>query len=193
MRTLIILTFLLQSVISIGQKNYQIEKVFWSYTKPQNYKIRVDNFSSAIRAGDSLINKNNKLEKQASTDNILFAFSKNDSIDINIIMADYKSNSNIVKYTLKGYIDKLVDFMKSNFAKMGSDAKISTKEVFIDKIKFYVLESKIVHKEKNYTYWTEMYITELSKKELTIAVAYDNEKDKKILVESISRSRFTTK
>ncbi len=193
MRTLVALTFLFHSIISNGQKSYQIEKVLLLYTKPKNYKTRVDNFISAIKAGDSLILKNNKLQNQSNDDNILFSFEKSDSSKINIILADYKNNSNIVKYTLKGYVDKLVEFMKLNYAKIGSDVIMKTREVFIDKIKFFVVESKIFHKDKNYTYWTSMYIAELSNKEFNISIIYDNEKDKKVIEESILKSRFITK
>jgi hypothetical protein len=193
MRTLVALTFLFTSIISNGQKSYQIEKVLLLYTQPKNYKPRVDNFISAIKAGDSLAKKNSKLQNQSNDDNILFSFEKSDSSKINIIFADYKNNSNIAKYTLKGYVDKLVEFMKLNYAKIGSDIIMKTREVFIDKIKFFVVESKIFHKDKNYTYWTSMYIAELSNKEFNISIVYDNEKDKKVIEESILKSRFITK
>ena len=184
---------MLHSTISFGQRVYRVEKARWEYTKPANYKIRVDNFSSALKAGDSLIKKNNKSQTQSHDDKILFSFAKSDSIDINIILADYKNNSNILKYTLKGYVDKLVEFMKSNYASLGSDAKITTREQLIDKVKFLVVETKIYHKEKNYTYWTQMYITELSEKEFSISAAFDNEKDRKAIEESILKSSFITK
>jgi len=193
MRKIIVLTLLLHSTISFGQRVYRVEKARWEYTKPANYKIRVDNFSSALKAGDSLIKKNNKSQTQSHDDKILFSFAKSDSIDINIILADYKNNSNILKYTLKGYVDKLVEFMKSNYASLGSDAKITTREQLIDKVKFLVVETKIYHKEKNYTYWTQMYITELSEKEFSISAAFDNEKDRKAIEESILKSSFITK
>lgn len=190
MRSVILITFFLQAALSFGQKTYTINKVIWSYTKPENYKIRVDNFSSAISTGDSVIKQNITSSEQSNDEHILFAIAKSDSSDINVILADYKNNSNIKKFTMQGYITKLVEFLKYNYEKLGSEVSISTKEIFIDKIMFSVIETKIYHKENNYTYWTTMYIADLSTKEFSISATYDNEKDKKAIEESILRSKF---
>ena len=189
-RPIILLSILLTGIISFGQKTYNVNKAIWTFTKPENYKTRVDNFSSSMKKGDSIIKQNVTLSKQSNDDNILFSIAKSDSSDINIIMADYKNNSNIKKFTLKGYISKLVEFMKYNYEKIGSNATIKTRDVIIDKVKFSVIETKIYHKDKNFTYWTTMYITELSNKEFSISVTYDNAKDKKIIEQSILKSKF---
>jgi len=189
-RTGILLTLLLQGIISFGQKTYEINKSIWTYTTPANYKIRIDNFSSAINKGDSVIRQNTTLSEQSNDEHILLSIGKSDSSDINIILADYKDNSNIKKFTMKGYITQLVQFMKYNFEKLGSDVNITTKEIFIDKIKFSVVETRIYHKENNYAYWTAMYIADLSNKEFSISVTYDNEKDKKAIEQSILKSKF---
>ena len=190
MRTVILLTFLLQATISFGQRTYSINKAIWTYTKPGNYKIRVDNFSSSISKGDSIIKQNVTSSEQSNDEHILFSIAKSDSSDINVILADYKNNSNIKKFTMQGYITKLVEFMKYNYEKLSSDVSIKTKEIFIDKIKFSVVETKIYHKENKYTYWTAMYIADLSTKEFSISATYDNEKDKKAIEQSILRSKF---
>ena len=190
MRTVILLTLLLQTILSFGQKTYKINKASWTYTIPANYKTRVDNFSTAINRGDSAIRENTIISEQANDDHILLSIAKSDSSDINIILAAYQDNSNIKKFTMKGYITKFVEFMKYNYENQGSEADIKTKEILIDKIKFSVIESKIYHKEINYTYWTAMYIAELSNKEFSISVTYDNEKDKKAIEQSILKSKF---
>lgn len=190
MKLILFLSILLTAIISFGQKTYNINKAIWTFTKPESYKTRVDNFSSSIKRGDSIIKQNVTLSKQSNDDNILISLAKSDSSDINIIIADYKNNSNIKKFTLNGYISKLVEFLKYNYEKLGSDATIKTREVIIDKLKFSVVETKIYHKDKNFTYWTTMYITELSSKEFSISVTYDNDKDRKIIEQSILKSKF---
>ena len=190
MRTVIFLTLLLPAILSFGQKTYKIDKATWTYTTPANYKTRIDNFSSSIKKGDSAINQNTTGTKQSNDEHILLSIAKSDSSDINVVLASYKNNSNIKKFTMKGYIAQLVEFMKYNYEKLGSDASITTKEILIDKTKFSVVETKIYHKEINYTYWTAMYIAELSNKEFSISVTFDNEKDKKAIEQSILRSRF---
>lgn len=189
--TLTIISLLL-STISFGQKGYQIEKIIWKYQKPTGYKTRIDNFSSIIKSGDSLVKRNNSLQKQSNDDVILFAVAKSDSIDLNIVLGSYKNNSNIVKFTLKGYVEKLAEFLKSNYEQLKSEVQITTNETFIDKVHFFVIESKIHHQEKNFTYWTKMYIAEVSGKELNITVTYDNENDKKEIERSILTSKFVS-
>src|SRR6185295_13765769 len=87
MRTVILSALLLQTIISFGQKTYTINKAIWTFTKPGNYKIRVDNFSSSINKGDSFIRQNTPLSEQFNDDHILFSIAKTDSSDINIILA----------------------------------------------------------------------------------------------------------
>ena len=190
MRTVFLLTFLFLTILSFGQKTYKINKAAWTYTTPANYKARVDNFSSAINKGDSLIRQNTTGTEQSNDEYILLAAAKSDSSEINVIMADYKDNSNIKQFTMKGYITQLVEFMKYNYEKLGSDVNITTKEILIDKINFSVIETKIYHKKINYTYWTAMYIADLSNKEFSITVTYDNENDKKAIEQSILKSKF---
>ena len=190
MRTVFLLTFLVPTILSFGQKTYKINKASWTYTTPENYKTRIDNFSSAINKGDSVIRQNTTGTEQPDDEHILLSVAKSDSIDINILLAAYKENSNIKKFTMKGYITQFIEFMKYNYEKLGSNVNITTKEILIDKINFSVIETKIYHKEINYTYWTAMYIAELSNKEFSISVTFDNEKDKKAIEQSILQSKF---
>ena len=190
MRTVFLLTFLVPTILSFRQKTYKINKASWTYTTPENYKTRIDNFSSAINKGDSVIRQNTTGTEQPDDEHILLSVAKSDSIDINILLAAYKENSNIKKFTMKGYITQFIEFMKYNYEKLGSNVNITTKEILIDKINFSVIETKIYHKEINYTYWTAMYIAELSNKEFSISVTFDNEKDKKAIEQSILQSKF---
>lgn len=178
------------SLSSFAQNTYKVGKVSWEFKKPATYKTRVDNFASTARKGDSVLKKNYDLGEQANDDVILFSFSKTDSGNLNIILGSYSGNSNIAKFTLKGYVQTLAEFMKANYDQLDSDAQITTKEIMINNVKFYVIENRIYHKKNNYTYWTRMYIAEVSGKELNITVTYDNEKDKKVIEASIMSSKF---
>jgi hypothetical protein len=190
MRIAFLSIFLLLSVISFGQKTYQIGKVLWEYKKPTTYKTRIDNFSSTIKTGDSVIKKNNNLPHQSNDDVVLFSVAKSEAADLNIILGSYKTNSNIARFTLKGYVDKVVDFMKSNYEQLKSDAQVTKTETLINGVKFFVIENRIHHKEKNFTYWTRMYFAEVSGKELNVTVTYDNENDRKAIETSIMSSKF---
>jgi hypothetical protein len=192
MRIILIILSLLFATVSFSQKNYKVGKALWTYVKPANYKVRIDNFSSIRKKGDSIVQKNNQLDKQQGGDVILFSVAKNDSLNLNIIQASYQSNSNIVNFTLSGYVDKLVEFFKSNYEKLEASVQITKKEIFIDKVKFYIVESKIYHKEKSFTYWSRMYIAELGGKEINITAVYDNENDRKTIEKSITTSKFAT-
>ena len=190
MRFGLLLAVLLISIVSFGQKTYKVGKISWEFKKPANYKTRIDNFSSTAKKGDSVLKKNYNLEKQSNGEEILFSLAKSDSAVLNIIIGSYSDNSNIAKFTLKGYVDKLVEFMKLNYEQLQSEAHITTKEAFINNVKFYVIENRIYHKDKKLTYWTKMYIAEVSGKELNITVTYDNEVDKKSIETSIMTSKF---
>jgi hypothetical protein len=187
--SLLFVSFLL-SIASFAQKTYRVGNVLWEYKKPAAYKTRVDNFSSAIETGDSIIRQNNNLQEQLNDDTILFSVAENDSADLNIILGSYKGNSNITRFTLKGYADKLVEFMKANYEQLKSDVQITTTEKLIEGITFFIIENRIHHKERNFTYWTRMYIAEVSGKELNITVTYDNENDRNAIETSILSSKF---
>jgi hypothetical protein len=181
---------ILLSFISAGQNIYRIGNVFWEYDKPASYKTRIDNFSSSISAGDSAITKNNNLQKQSADDIILFSFAKQDSSDMNAVLASYQSNSNILKFGLKGYIDKLEEFIIYNYEQLKTDAHINRKETVINNMKFYIIESRVYNKDKDFTYWTKIYIAEISGKELNITITYDNENNRKLIEASIMSSKF---
>ncbi|UAY53143.1 hypothetical protein [Ferruginibacter albus] len=192
MRTIVTSFLLSLSIFSFGQKTYEVGKVTWQYQKPENYIYRIDNFSSIIRSGDSIIKKNNAVN-QSTDEVILFSVAKTDSSNANIILGSYKGNSNIAKFSLPGYIDKLAAFIRSNYEKLKTDALVSTREALIDSVKFYVIESKVYHKEKNYTYWTAMYIAEIGNKELNVTCIYNNDDDKKAIEASILNSKFVSR
>jgi len=192
MKCTFILLLLLQSIFSTGQKSYKIYKTYWRIEKPKNYIFRIDNFDSASERGDKFINKNYDLGKQSNDDKILFSAGRKDSLDVNMILGSYKNNSNIVKFTLKGYVDKLAAFFESGYKKQGAEIKLTIKTQTISNEKFYVIENKIYFKEKNYTYWTTMYIAEIDNKEFNIMATYDNEQDKKEIENSILKSKFVS-
>lgn len=190
MRVSITLLFLVLSTGSFCQQTYRVANTLWQYTKPAGYKTRADNFYSTIQAGDSVIRKNNIIRDEAAGEVLLFALAKTDSAQLNVVTGSYQDNANIVRYTLRSYVAKVAEFLKYNYAQLKSEAEVTTRETIIDGVPFYVIESRIHHREHAFTYWSALYITDLDGKELNITATYDNEADQKAIESSIRNSRF---
>ena len=161
----------------------------WTIQKPADFKSRIDNFSYSVENGNKFINKNFDLGKQSGSDTVLFAIGKNDSVDINIMLASYANNSNILKYSLRGYVYLLNDFFKEGYKKQGTAVELNIDSVKISGIKFYLIKNTI-HVSKNYAYSTCMYISGISNKEFSVTVTYDNDIDKKEIEDAMLNSKF---
>ena len=161
----------------------------WTIQKPADFKSRIDNFSYSVENGNKFINKNFDLGKQSGDDTVLFAIAKNDSVDINIMLASYKNNSNILKYSLRGYVFLLNDFFKEGYKKQGTAVELNIDSVKISGIKFYLIKNTI-HVNKNYAYSTCMYISGISNKEFSVTVTYDNDIDRNKIQNAILNSKF---
>lgn len=190
MKYLFIVALLCLYFVSFGQKMYKINSVNWTYAKPENYTFRVDNFVETIKIGEQYIEKNGRGATNSTDDVILFSIAKSDSSDLNIALASYKGNQNIKAFTLKGYVNKLVEVFKKSYDDNGSKSEITAKALSIDQHDFYLVEANITQKARNFSYGVIYFVAEIDEKEFTIAVIYDNEIDKQLMVESISKSVF---
>jgi hypothetical protein len=140
--------------------------------------------------GDSLAKDQSDPNEQSSEDIVLIVAAQNDSTDINMVLGSYKNGGNVTRFTLPVYAEKLVELLTSNYEQLKSEAVVSKREITIDKIPFFIIESKIHHKERNYTYWSRFYVAEVGGKEFSFMCTYDNEDDKKWIESSIETSKF---
>lgn len=192
MKNILLILTLAFSLQSLGQNNYRIEKCIWNYTKPVEYISRVDNFEKDIKTGQDYIKKQNDGTTHSTGDKILFSIAKTDSLQMNIAFASYKDNGNIKRLTLKGYAEKLGEYFKVNPKNNDPNIKVnvSVSELTIDKRKFYLISKTTNYTEKNYSYTSDYYVSEIEGKEFSIAVIYDNETDKNKIEKSILESTF---
>ncbi|AFM02746.1 hypothetical protein Fleli_0257 [Bernardetia litoralis DSM 6794] len=193
MKNIILILLLAISFQSFGQNNYRIEKCIWNYSKPSEYISRVDNFEKDVKTGEEYIKKQKEDGVTVSTDDkILFSIAKTDSLQMNIVLASYKDNGNIERFTLKGYAEKLGEYFKVN--PKNDDPKIivtvNVNELLIDETKFYLIRKTINYTEQNYSYSSDYYVSEIQGKEFSIAVVYDNDADKLKIEKSILESTF---
>jgi hypothetical protein len=192
MKKILLILILAISYQSFGQNSYRIENRIWNYTKPSEYISRVDNFEKDIKTGQEYIKKQNDGTTLSTTDKILFSIAKTDSLQMNIVLASYKDNGNIERFTLKGYAETLGEYFKVN-PKEDNPKNIVTVEVnelMIGGIKFYLISKTINYTEQNYYYTSDYYVSEIQGKEFSIAAIYDNATDKQKIEKSILESTF---
>ncbi|WP_338731378.1 hypothetical protein [Mangrovimonas cancribranchiae] len=192
MKNILLICLLAFSFNSFGQNSYRIENQIWNYIKPSEYISRVDNFEKDRKTGEEYVKKQNDGTTLSTDDKILFSIAKSDSTQINIVLASYKGNGNIERFTLKGYAEKLGEYFKVN--PKNDDPKIivnvSVSEVVIDQTKFYLISKTTNYTEQNYSYTSDYYVSEIQGKEFSIAAVYDNETDKQKIEKSILESTF---
>ncbi|MCP4054190.1 MAG: hypothetical protein GY739_14265 [Mesoflavibacter sp.] len=192
MKNILLILLLAICYQSYGQNSYRIEKCIWNYTKPAEYISRVDNFEKDIKTGEDYVKKQNDGTTLSTDDKILFSIAKTDSLQMNIVLASYKDNGNIERFTLKGYAEKLGEYFKVN--PKNDDPKIivtvKVNEMLIDETKFYLIRKTINYTEQNYSYSSDYYVSEIQGKEFSIAVVYDNDADKLKIEKSILESTF---
>ena len=192
MKNILLILILAISFQSFGQNNYRIESQIWNFTKPAEYISRVDNFEKHIKTGQDYIKKQNDGTTLSTNDKILFSIAKTDSLQMNIVLASYKDNGNIERFTLKGYAEKLGEYFKVN-PKDDNPKNIVTvavNELMIDETTFYLISKTTNYTEQNYSYTSDYYVSEIQGKEFSIAVVYDNETDKQKIEKSILESTF---
>lgn len=177
---------------SFGQNNYSIEKSIWNYTKPSEYITRVDNFEKDIKTGEDYVKKQNDGTTLSTDDKILVSVAKSDSIQMNLVLASYKNNGNIKRFTLEGYAEKLGEYFKVNPKEDNPKNIVTVKvsQLTIDETKFYLISKTVNYTEQNYSYTSDYYVAEIQGKEFSIAAVYDNENDKQKIEKSILESTF---
>ena len=192
MKKILLILIIAISYQSFGQNSYRIENRIWNYTKPSEYISRVDNFEKDIKTGQEYVKKQNDGTTLSTTDKILFSISKTDSLQMNLVLASYKDNGNIERFTLKGYAETLGEYFKVN-PKEDNPKNIVTVEVnelMIGGIKFYLISKTTNYTEQNYYYTSDYYVSEIQGKEFSIAAIYDNATDKQKIEKSILESTF---
>jgi len=192
MKKILVILIIAISYQSFGQNSYRIENRIWNYTKPSEYISRVDNFEKDIKTGQEYVKKQNDGTTLSTTDKILFSIAKTDSLQMNLVLASYKDNGNIERFTLKGYAETLGEYFKVN-PKEDNPKNIVTVEVnelMIGEIKFYLISKTTNYTEQNYHYTSDYYVSEIQGKEFSIAAIYDNATDKQKIEKSILESTF---
>jgi hypothetical protein len=96
----------------------------------------------------------------------------------------------IKKFGLGGYHNKLIELFKHSFETNGSNFKLASGEVLIDSKKFYTIESEMFDNENNYLYSSMLFIGEISEKEVSFALIFDNKIDKDLITKSLINSKF---
>ena len=189
MKQLVFFLLILISTIGFGQNNYKINKHTWSYSKPSDYIVRIDNFEKTRETGENYLKENPDV-KLDNDEVVLFSLAKSDSIQINIIQASYSNNDNIKKLTPKVYSEQLADFFRQNPKETNPKNLVSVKvdEVYINDFKFFAIEKNVDYTEHDYLFTSIYYFTEIDNKEFTIVALFDNEKDRKKIINSILNS-----
>ncbi|MBR9847480.1 MAG: hypothetical protein GYB35_15865 [Algicola sp.] len=192
MKNILLILLLAFTFQSFGQNNYRIEKSIWNYTKPSEYISRVDNFEKDIKTGEDYVKKQNDGTTLSTDDKILVSVAKSDSIQMNLVLASYKNNGNIERFTLKGYAEKLGEYFKVNPKEDNPKNIVTVKvsQLTIDETKFYLISKTVNYTGQNYSYTSDYYVTEIQGKEFSIAAVYDNETDKQKIEKSILESTF---
>ncbi|WP_289064218.1 hypothetical protein [uncultured Zobellia sp.] len=190
MQNFIVIIFLLAISVSHAQKNYRIEDTIWTYEKPRGFITRSDNFERVIQTGTDHIKKTES--KSSNDDVILISIAKSDSSDVNMVLASYKNNINIKKFSLKEYAYKLGEYFKRNPSEENDEQNLSVEvvEQTIDNKLFYVIEREVTLVENNYSYISAYYVTEIDDKEFSIVMVSDNESDRRKIEKSILTSKF---
>jgi|GEM_PF-3327121 len=192
MRSILLIFISVFSFQSYGQKSYRIEKLLWNYTQPSEYISRVDNFEEEVKAGQEYIREEEDESTHSNDDKILFAIAKSDSAEMNIVLASFKNNGNIEKFTLEGYAEQLGEYLKENPKndELEKTVTVSVSDITIDKIRFYLIIKTTDFTKKDYSFTSDYYVTEVQGKEFSIADVYDNEIDKQKIKKSILESTF---
>ena len=189
MKNIVALIFLLIISVSHAQKKYRIDKTIWVYEKPDGFITRSDNFEKVVQKGEDYIEKTKNTS--SNDDFILVSIAKSDSLDVNMVLASYKSNINIDKLSLKGYAYKLGEYFSRSSGKTNEQKlTVGVVEKIIDDRLFYVIEREVTLVKDNYSYMSAYYVTEIDNKEFSIVMVCDNENDRRKIEKSILTSKF---
>ena len=85
----------------------------------------------------------------------------------------------------------LVETYKKGYNTDEFSADVQMERKKINDHVFYLIRSFILHKESNYQYVSDVYLTEINGKEFSVILTYDNDEDKMLLEESFFNSYFS--
>ena len=84
----------------------------------------------------------------------------------------------------------MVEFVEFSFEQTESNFKTEKGEVVIDSKQFYTIENTMYDNENNYLYSSLLFLGEISKKQVSFTLIFDNQQDKELLVNSLINSKF---
>ncbi|MCX8525875.1 hypothetical protein OF897_18330 [Chryseobacterium formosus] len=187
-KILIVATLILCNYL-FAQKKYKIEQYVWSFDSPKDYIPKIDQFEKEIKAGTKYLEE--KDIKPSDDDVVLLTLEKKDKTS-NIIMVSYRDNSSIDELTLGGYAElmknSMLDVEKMQYP--DDDVTMVVEDIVIDKINFKVIRETVVFKKDNHIGSKYFYIADIDGKEFMIVAASVNEKDRKLIDQSILTSTF---
>ena len=170
--------------------SYLIGTTTWQYLLPKEFKIREDQFSKTIETGQQHIESKGSGATASKEDVIVISAARSDSSDINALLVSYKNNNMIEQFGLKGFRNKMVEFVEFSFEQTESNFKTEKGEVVIDSKQFYTIENTMYDNENNYLYSSLLFLGEISKKQVSFTLIFDNQQDKELLVNSLINSKF---
>jgi hypothetical protein len=178
-----------QTIVEKGTA-YEIGSTTWQYELPKEFKIREDQFSHSIEAGQEFIEEDGQGVVATTEDVIVLSAARSDSSDLNVLLVSYKGNDMIKEFGVEGYHKQLIEFFQYSFETNGSNFETESGDVLIDSEKFYTIENKMYDTENNYLYGSMMFIGEISEKEVSFSLTFDNQTDKDLIVNSLLNSKF---
>lgn len=96
----------------------------------------------------------------------------------------------IKQFGLEGYRYKIVKLFQSFFKKKEWNFKTEKGAIVIDSNQFCTIELKRFDGENNYLYSSLIFIGEISEKEVSCLLIFDNQQDKDLLVNSLVKLKF---
>lgn len=160
-----------------GQNIFQLDQNTWNFTVPTDYIILYENQETAY------LNFENNYS--------LISIAKDIDFGVNTLSATFGESENMKKLTTEVYVFSLVDLYKKSYNNSDFSAEVEMeRKKFGDRV-FYLIRSTIKHLETEYTYISDVYISEFNKKEFMLVLTYDNDDDKQILENSFLNSKFS--
>ena len=130
MKKIYIILFVLNSVIGFSQNNYRIQNRIWTFEKPKNFVIKVDNFIDLVKTGEDFLKKDERLNLKVE-ETILLSIAQKDTTSNNFLIASFSNSNNIKRFSLSGYVDKMVEVFKEKYKELESEVNITKKELQI--------------------------------------------------------------
>ena len=188
----ILFTIAISCSIKEECKSYKIKDTIWCFKIPKEYELRTDNFEQTRKLGAEYIEKDTTVEI-VTDDKVLVSLGKSEDKSMNMFMASVsKSNTNIEKYTLKGYAHELKDFFLTSPSIPDSNTivQIGIEEFIIDNIMFYNIKKEVEYTKEQYSYVSELIVSEIDGLEINFVVMTNNEKDRNNFLNALRSSKF---